>query len=123
MKKRKPVYKSKLEEQVAEELGQLKIKAIYEPCKLPYTLELNYIPDWITYPNEIIVEAKGKLDSKTRQKMLAVQKRHPHLDIRFIFQRASNKLYKGSKTTYGEWATKHGFKWCELPIPKGWLSK
>lgn len=115
-------FKSKLEEQVAEELKQLKIKAIYEASKLPYVLERNYIPDWVIPSHGIIIEAKGKLDPQSRAKMIAVKKKHPHLDIRFVFARASNKLNRNSKTTYGEWATKHGFKWCEAgSIPRKWF--
>jgi len=53
--------------------------------------------------------------------MLAVKDAHPHLDIRFVFQR-NNTISKNSKTTYGDWADKHGFKWCVFPnIPPDWL--
>jgi len=115
-------YKSKLEEAVAAELKGLKVKANYEPSKLPYVLERNYIPDWVVPSSGIILEAKGKLDPDSRAKMKAVKKKHPHLDIRFIFSKANNKLNRNSKTTYGEWATKNGFKWCEVgSIPKKWF--
>lgn len=120
-KGKQPVYKSKLEVAIASDLERLGIKAVYEPSKLNYTIEATYTPDWITYPKGIILEGKGVLDYDTRRKMLAVKKRHPQHDIRFIFQKASNKIGKGSRTTYGEWADKNGFKWCELPIPKDWL--
>ena len=118
---KKSNYKSKFEESVAEDLERLKIKAHYEPSKLPYIIESYYVPDWMILPNGIILEAKGKLDAITRRKMLAVKRKHPHLDIRFVFMRAKNRITKGSSTTYGDWATKNGFKWCELPIPKGFL--
>ena len=59
--------------------------------------------------------------NQARRKMLAVKAQHPELDIRFVFQR-NNTLSKQSKTTYGAWADKHGFKWCIFPdIPTSWL--
>lgn len=91
----------------------------YEAVKLPYTLELEYTPDWVNDGN-IILEAKGKFDYDSRRKMLAVKKAHPYRDIRMIFMR-NNKLGKGSKMRYGEWCDKHGIKWSvypELPLTK-----
>jgi len=58
------------------------------------------------------------LDGKTRKKMKLVKKFNPKLDIRLIFEKASNKIYKGSKTTYGEWADLHGFKWTDNTLPE-----
>ena len=34
-----------------------------------------------------------------------------------------NKIYKGSKTTYGAWADRHGFKWAEGSIPEEWYNE
>lgn len=113
-------YKSKFEGVIAAQLSKLKAKAKYEPIKLDYTLECSYVPDWVL-PGGVILEAKGKLDSITRRKMLAVKKAHPNLDIRFIFMRAKNRISKKSKTTYGEWATKNGFKFADGEVPKGWI--
>jgi len=45
------------------------------------------------------------------------------LDIRFVFLRASNKIYKGSKTTYAAWCERHGFEWAEGSIPTDWYKK
>jgi hypothetical protein len=56
-------------------------------------------------------EYKGKLDAQTRKKMRAIKKSNPTLDIRFVFEKPNNKLYKGAKTRYWEWAEKQGFKW------------
>jgi len=38
-----------------------------------------------------------------------------------VFQKANNKIRKGSKTTYGKWADDNGFKWADNTIPKEWL--
>ena len=52
---------------------------------------------------------------------LAVKAAHPELDIRFVFQR-NNTLSSKSKTNYGDWCDKHGFKWCIFPnIPTDWF--
>jgi hypothetical protein len=57
-----------------------------------------------------------------RAKMTAVKKENPDKDIRFLFQAPNNRLTKRSKTTYGEWATKNGFKWAIAPdIPRSWI--
>ena len=59
---------------------------------------------------------------QARQKMLEVQRAHPELDVRLLFQRTTNKIGRGSKTTYGHWATAHGFTWAEgSAIPDEWL--
>lgn len=55
--------------------------------------------------------------------MELVKASNPELDIRFVFQNANNKLSKNSKTTYGEWATKKGFKWCHKEVPKEWIEE
>ena len=49
---------------------------------------------------------------------------HPDLDIRMLFQRASNKLSKKSKTSYADWCDKHGVVWAEGDtIPAAWLAE
>ena len=54
--------------------------------------------------------------------MLAVKECNPDLDIRMIFQRPFNKIYKGSKTTYAMWCEKHDILWSSYQnIPESWL--
>lgn len=115
-----PVYKSRFEETLAEQLRRLKSGARYEPYKLSYQLNLKYTPDWVL-PNGVILEGKGKLDYETRRKMLAVKLANPGLKICFIFMRAKNKIRKGSDTTYGDWAEQNGFLWSDGEIKKEWL--
>lgn len=92
----------------------------YEPHSLDYVLERKYHPDFLL-PNGIYIEAKGKLDQDTRSKMIAVKKAHPLLDIRMVFMRGENKLSKGSKMTYMDWAKKSGFPAADGEIPLDWL--
>jgi hypothetical protein len=69
----------------------------------------------------LYIEAKGHLDKGDRVKMLLIKQQYPDLDIRFVFLNANNKIYRGSKTTYAAWATKHNFVWAEKTIPEEWL--
>jgi hypothetical protein len=110
----------------ADHLEGTKIKAEYEPDSFDYHVDkiCTYTPDFkITRPRKrpFYLEFKGVLDLATRNKMKLVKKQHPKIDIRFVFQVASNKIRKGSKTTYGMWADQHGFLWSDNCIPKGWL--
>jgi hypothetical protein len=69
----------------------------------------------------IYIEYKGVLDQHARKKMLLVKEQYPSLDIRLVFQRGANKIYKGSKTTYMMWAKQHGFIAADNEVPLSWL--
>ena len=69
------------------------------------------------------VETKGIFDLEDRKKHQLIREQHPDIDIRFVFSNANNKLYKGSKTTYGSWCDKHGFLYEHKTIPEEWLSE
>ena len=79
-----------------------------------------YTPDFFIPSTNIYIEAKGHLDKGDRVKMLLVKEQYPELDIRFVFLNSRNKIYKGSKTTYADWATKNKFDWAEGSIPEEW---
>lgn len=79
-----------------------------------------YTPDFVL-PNGIIIEAKGIFEREDRQKHLLIKMQYPDLDIRFVFQNPKLKLYKGSKTTYADWADKNGFKYSTRQIPEAWF--
>ena len=64
------------------------------------------------------VTAKNDIDLIKRYREIA---QHPECDIRFVFANAKNKLYKSSKTTYGDWCNRHGFDWAEKTVPREWL--
>lgn len=124
LKELKMSYKSKFEEQLAKDLGK---KAEYEPDKLKFiqpAKQRNYIPDFKIIKSGIYIEAKGKLTFEDREKMLWVKEQYPDKDIRILFMNASNRIRKGSPTTYGDWATKNGFIWADYKtqgIPKEWI--
>ena len=115
-------WRSGLEERVAKELKEAGVKYEYETQKIKYRVEEDrtYTPDFIL-PNGIIVETKGRFMQADRKKHLLIQKQYPDYDIRFVFQNSRSKLYKGAKSTYGDWCDKHGFIYADKSIPKEWL--
>lgn len=100
-----------------------KIDIAYESEKLDYTIQRNYIPDFVITRSDgskVYIEGKGYFRPESRSKMIAVKKQHPEKDIRFIFQR-NDKLRK-STTKYSDWADRHGFPWhIGEDVPKEWL--
>lgn len=114
--------RSGFEARIHRDLHERGVPFAYEPrgSRLPYRVMRHYLPDFVL-PNGVHVEAKGWFKPADRSKMLAVREAHPDIDIRFLFQRASNTLSGSSTTTYAAWATKHGFPWAEGRIPDDWL--
>jgi len=114
-------WRSGLEEKVAKELSESGIKYEYESMKIKYDVSetRTYTPDFIL-PNGIIVETKGRFVAADRKKHLLIQKQFDY-DIRFVFQNARAKLFKGAKSTYSQWCDKHGFIWAQGSIPEEWL--
>ena len=82
-----------------------------------------YKPDFIL-GNDIAIEIKGWLRPEDRTKLVAVKQQWPGLDLRIVFLRGTDKI-KESKSgmTFGQWATKNGFKWAESTIPKSWIDE
>ena len=121
---RKNGSRSGLEDIVATYLKEHKVKFLYEKIKIEWE-DLSYrtyTPDFVLN-NGIIIETKGLFTSEDRRKHIEVQKQHPELDIRFVFTNERNKLYKGSKTTYGMWCDKNNFKYATRIIPLQWLKE
>jgi len=114
-------YRSKYEKRIAKNSSN---KVAYETEKLQWQPPVKtYTPDWVL-PNGIIVESKGRFLPSDRTKMKCVIEQHPDKDIRMLFQNASVKLSKKSKTTYGDWCDKNGIKWAEGDrIPQKWLNE
>ena len=116
-------FKSKLEEQVWKILKSNFPSVKYEPDKFKYIQpekERTYIPDFKTGKKNIYLEAKGKLDLDTRQKMVWFRDTNPNITIIFLFMNPDNKITKRSKTTYSKWAEDNNFLW--LDYRKDWLN-
>lgn len=97
----------------------------HETEQLPWVVEGKYKPDFIITREDghkIYVEAKGYLDNSARVKMLAVRRTNPDLDIRFLFYR-DNKIRRGAKMTYTQWALRNGFQGAVVGdrVPVEWL--
>ncbi len=116
-------YRSRLEARVAELIPD----AEYESDKIKYVVPASkhsYLTDFKLGPNNFI-EVKGRLTSADRKKYLLVSEQNPDITLRFFFDKSSNKLYKGSPTSYADWAEKSGFEWTDsrLGIPDHWLEE
>ena len=118
---RKGKYKSGLEATTAELMAKANLRAEYEPDTFPYVKQSHYTPDFKIRDN-VFIETKGEFSPSNRANMLAFREQHPEIEIRFIFGNSNNRLYRGSKTTYKEWADRHGFKWADIRegLPTDW---
>jgi|TARA_R110000744_G_scaffold13857_1_gene39962 hypothetical protein len=115
-------YRSGLEDDISKDLTERGVDFKFEVLKIQWVLHRNksYTPDFIL-PNGVIVESKGRFVVDDRMKHLEIKKQHPDLDIRFVFSNSKAKIRKGSKTTLGMWADKHGFMYSDKRIPDEWL--
>ena len=118
-----PLFKSKFEKTIWDKLRKEFSSCKYEPDKYKYiqpAIERTYTPDFKTGKANLYIEAKGKLDLDTRKKMIWFRDSSPNVKVIFLFMNPDTKIRKGSKTTYGAWATANGFQW--LDARKDWLS-
>jgi hypothetical protein len=127
--------RSGFEDRIAANLKERGIAYGYETVRLHYTKLCckkcgevvnsgRYTPDFVFQRASgirLLVEAKGRMDSATRSKMLRVKRDNPSEDIRFLFQR-DNTIGKSSVTRYSQWSLKHGFP-CAIgeTIPQSWI--
>jgi len=117
-------YRSGLEIKVSDHLKELKQDFRYECFKIEWEdlMYRTYTPDFLL-PNGIIIEVKGRFVQADRRKHLAIQKQHPNLDIRFVFESSKRKLNKGAKGTYASWCEKNNFLYHDRIIPELWLKE
>ena len=118
-----PKKRTHFEDTISTQIQELKKQEKYEMYYITYetpATQHKYTPDFVL-SNGIIIEAKGIFEREDRQKHLLIKMQYPDLDIRFVFQNPKLKLYKGSKTTYADWAKKNGFKYSTRQIPDAWF--
>ena len=115
-------YRSGLEEGMAINLKERGVSFTNEEEKIKWldSKERTYTPDFVL-DNGIIIETKGRFVSTDRRKHKEIKKQYPDKDIRFVFSNSRAKLYKGAKSTYGDWCDKHGFLYSDKVIPEEWL--
>lgn len=117
------MYRSQLEEKTAKQLKKSGVTFEYEPYTISYTqpaVDRKYSPDFVL-GNGVVLEVKGLLTAEDRKKHLWIKEQKPDLDIRFIFGNSRNKIYRGSKTTYANWAQKNGFQYADYKDLKTWI--
>ena len=116
-----PKFRSKLEKNIGDLLGQLGVSFQYESEKLSYTINHSYTPDFVL-PNYTYLEAKGYWSPADRRKILAVKRDNPGIDLRMVFQSPYNTISKKSKTTYAQWCERHDIPWSSYQdIPIEWF--
>ena len=122
-------YRSFFEFNVAKQLKTSRISHDYEPRDMVLSYELRtrgrcavcgshevveqhtYLPDFVIGKGRnIVIEAKGKYDAKTRKKMIAVKEQNPEVHIIMLFM-SDNKLSKKSKSRYSDWCEQNGFEY------------
>lgn len=116
-------YRSGLEKDMQKELEALNIEPNFEGTCLKYIVpetEHKYTPDFPVSPH-IVLETKGLWKVEDRMKMLYLIEQYPDISFRMVFQRANQKIKKGSKTSYADWCDKHNILWCEKHLPIEWI--
>lgn len=122
-------YRNGLERRVGEQLKSAGVSFKYEPHTIPISIparKSTYLMDFLADNVPIILETKGYFynGATDRKKLVLVKEQHPEYDIRIVFSNAKKPLYKGSKTTYGKWATDNGFKWADGGVvPDVWIAE
>ena len=132
-------YASKLEERVAKQLEEKGVKYEYEPIKLIWRdrfprakcsecggtevyQQRSYTPDFVL-GNGIIVEVKGRLTRRDRRILIGVVRCNSEIDLRIIFDK-DNRINKGARSRYSDWARRNNFKWSiKGEVPTEWLKQ
>ena len=123
-KKPKGKYKSQLEIKFAAKAKIQGLNFQYEADTFPYVRPSHYTPDWKIGTNTYI-ETKGYFSPSDRAKILAFLEQYPGIKLYLIFGNSNNKLNKNSRTTYGEWAKKHGIESSDIreSLRRDWWQK
>ena len=117
----------------AADMKRRRVKYEYESTTLAYQHEpQKYTPDFVIeksvskhvdkiVSDYIFIEYKGKMTNETRKKLLSIQRCNPTQRICMVFEKPNNKIRKGSKTKYWQWAEKNNFPWSEHYVKSEWL--
>ena len=123
-------YKSGLEQTVAEQKKNAEYPLNYETETLNYIVperKAKYTPDFVFVKkngNFMFIETKGRWTSVDRLKMKHVLASNPGIDIRMVFQTPTQKISKGSPTTYETYANKLGIVHvAKKTIPVEWMAE
>lgn len=106
-------YRSKFERRLATAFRKAKIGFKYEAKKFQFiqpAIKRTYTPDYWLPEIGTYVESKGKLTSEDRKKLRWWRESNPDVPFIILFQRGQNSIYRGSQTSYLEWASENGFE-------------
>jgi hypothetical protein len=122
-KRRRLNFRSGSEKKCSDLLNKRRVVYDYEPTKFSYVITKTYLPDFYLPDYGFYIEVKGRFTSQDRAKHLYIKEQHPELDIRFMFDNPNARLYKGSSSTYSDWADKHNYLYCKTKegLPKEWF--
>ncbi len=116
------IHRSGLEEKLGALCKEKGLLVTYEADSLTFITPAQkhrYTPDW-KIRDGVYIETKGLFTAADRKKMLLVIEQNPGVQFLIVFQR-NNKLSKKSKTTYGDWCTKHAILWCLFSEQDLWM--
>ena len=123
-------YKSGLELTVSNTIIDSEYALNYETETVHYVVperKAKYTPDFVFTKKTgklMLIETKGRWTAIDRQKMKHVLVSNPDIDIRLVFQNPTQKISKGSPTTYEAFALKLGIKHvAKKEIPAEWMEE
>lgn len=122
-KHNKAIYKSGFEEKFKTATEERGWNLQYEKDRIKYTIPEKvhtYTPDF-TVTDNVYIETKGLWPAIERKKALLIKEQFPSTSILYVLYR-NQRLFKSSKTTYLEWATKHGLEICLFSDTKAWTN-
>ncbi len=73
----------------------------YEPIIMPYVIEITYTPDFVDVENKVLIEDHHRL--------IWVRKAYPDWTLKIKLMTPNQKIRKGGKITYKQYAEKHGW--------------
>ncbi len=129
-------FRSGFEREVAAKLDKFNLEWEFEAWECDYVRRVSrgvcmkcnassvysqhtYTPDFTIEGKEYVIEVKGRLTSRDRTKLIAVQA--TNVEVRLIF-RYDNKLSPKTETRYSDWCRKEGFKFTFLnKLTKGFF--
>ena len=117
-------FRSGLEDKIADQLRAEGIDPKYEEETITYRVEktCKYTTDF-PLTSLLKIETKGWFKTADRMKMLLIKAQYPHIEFRFVFNNSKSRISKASKTTYGAWCDKNGFKYADKLIPQEWIQE
>lgn len=103
-------YKSKLEAEVAKQLGDA---WGYESCNLQYHIPKSYKPDFVNDDQTVFLEVKGwfRPGDTLKYKSVAAKCKKRGIVFIMVLQTPNKRVRKGSDTTMSQWCDKNKIRW------------